>query len=61
MEELIRRAQGGEEAACAQLVEENSALVWSIARRFFGRGAFSAAAWTLRTSISSVAWVSSRR
>ena len=38
MEELIRRAQGGEEAACAQLVEENSALVWSIARRFFGRG-----------------------
>lgn len=38
MEELIRRAQGGEEAACARLVEENSALVWSIARRFFGRG-----------------------
>ena len=38
MEELIRRAQDGEQTACAQLVEENSALVWSIARRFFGRG-----------------------
>jgi len=35
---LIRQAQTGDEAACAQLVRENSALVWSIARRFFGRG-----------------------
>ncbi len=35
---LIRQAQAGSEAACAQLVRENSALVWSIARRFFGRG-----------------------
>ena len=35
---LIRLAQAGDEAACARLVEENSALVWSIVRRFFGRG-----------------------
>ena len=35
---LIRQAQAGDEAACAQLVRENSPLVWSIARRFFGRG-----------------------
>ena len=38
MEELIRRAQAGDDGACTRLVEENSALVWSIARRFFGRG-----------------------
>lgn len=38
MEELIRRAQAGDEGAGARLIEENSALVWSIARRFFGRG-----------------------
>ena len=37
--ERIRLAQAGDEAACAQLVEENSPLVWSIVRRFFGRGA----------------------
>ena len=35
---LIARAQAGDEAAGARLIEENSALVWSIARRFFGRG-----------------------
>ena len=35
---MIRMAQNGDEAACAQLMEENSGLVWSIARRFFGRG-----------------------
>ena len=38
MEELIRRAQAGDGEAGARLIEENSALVWSIARRFFGRG-----------------------
>jgi len=36
--ELIRRAQAGEGAAAEQLVSENSGLIWSIARRFFGRG-----------------------
>ena len=35
---LIRQAQAGDEAACARLVRDNSALVWSVARRFFGRG-----------------------
>ena len=35
---LIRSAQAGDDMACAQLVEENNGLVWSIARRFFGRG-----------------------
>ena len=35
---LIRQAQAGDEAACAQLMEGNSGLIWSIARRFFGRG-----------------------
>ena len=37
--ELIRRAQSGDEAARARLVEENAGLIWSIARRYFGRGA----------------------
>ena len=35
---LIRQAQAGDDAACARLVEENNGLIWSIARRFFGRG-----------------------
>ena len=36
--ELIRRAQAGDRDADARLVEENNGLIWSIARRFFGRG-----------------------
>ena len=36
--ELIRRAQSGDEEARARLVEENAGLIWSIARRYFGRG-----------------------
>lgn len=35
---LIRSAQAGDEEACARLVEENSGLVWSVAKRYFGRG-----------------------
>jgi len=38
LEEQIRRAQNGDQEAKAQLVEENAGLVWSIARRYFGRG-----------------------
>ncbi|HNY00066.1 MAG TPA: sigma-70 family RNA polymerase sigma factor [Oscillospiraceae bacterium] len=34
----IRRAQRGDREAAGKLVEENSGLIWSIARRFFGRG-----------------------
>ena len=37
--ELIKRAKNGDEAAFEKIVINNSALVWSIARRFLGRGA----------------------
>ncbi len=39
LEELIARSQAGDEKATEQLVEENSGLVWSVAKRFLGRGA----------------------
>lgn len=35
---LLKRARQGDKAAAGQLVEENSGLIWSVARRFFGRG-----------------------
>ena len=35
---LIARAQRGDRAASEQLVLENAGLIWSIARRYFGRG-----------------------
>jgi len=35
----IRAAQSGDRAATGQLVEENAGLIWSVARRYFGRGA----------------------
>ena len=38
LEELIRRSQSGNRDATQQLVEENSGLIWSVARRFMGRG-----------------------
>lgn len=34
----IRAAQNGDRETAGRLVEENSGLIWSIARRFFGRG-----------------------
>ena len=37
-EELIRLAQQGDREASEQLVTENSGLIWSVARRFIGRG-----------------------
>jgi RNA polymerase sporulation-specific sigma factor len=37
-EELIRLAQRGDKTASEALITENSALVWSIVRRFMGRG-----------------------
>lgn len=37
--ELLRAAQAGDGAACEQAVEENSGLIWSIVRRYYGRGA----------------------
>ena len=38
LETLIRLAQSGDQAAKTCLVEENTGLVWSVARRYFGRG-----------------------
>ena len=37
-EELIRSAQAGDQDASAQLVTDNAGLIWSIARRYVGRG-----------------------
>lgn len=39
LEELIARSQAGDSSATETLVEENSGLIWSVARRFMGRGA----------------------
>lgn len=38
-EELIAKAQQGDKAASELLVTENAGLIWSVARRFIGRGA----------------------
>ena len=35
---LIRRSQAGDENATETLVRENAGLIWSITKRFFGRG-----------------------
>ena len=37
LELLIREAQAGSKEASEQLVVENSGLIWSVARRYFGR------------------------
>lgn len=36
---LLEAARAGDNDACERLLEENSGLVWSIVRRYFGRGA----------------------
>ena len=36
--ELLRAAQDGDRDACEQAVRENSGLIWSIVRRYYGRG-----------------------
>lgn len=38
IEELITQAQAGDQEAGEALVTENSGLIWSVARRFLGRG-----------------------
>jgi RNA polymerase sporulation-specific sigma factor len=38
LQELIAQAQAGETWATETLIEENSGLIWSVARRFLGRG-----------------------
>lgn len=35
---LLERARNGDKEAKEQMVEENAGLIWSIVRRFFGRG-----------------------
>lgn len=37
-EDLIRQSQNGSRQASEQLVLENAGLIWSVARRYFGRG-----------------------
>lgn len=36
--ELIAQSQSGDEAAAEMLIEENRGLIWSVAKRFTGRG-----------------------
>ena len=36
--ELLEAAKAGDKQAAEQLIIENSGLIWSVARRFFGRG-----------------------
>lgn len=38
LEELIGRSQSGDQEAAQALVEENTGLIWSVAKRFMGRG-----------------------
>lgn len=37
-EELIARSQSGDKSAIESLVEENSGLIWAVAKRYLGRG-----------------------
>ena len=37
-EELIAKAQAGDQKATEELLQENSGLIWSITKRFMGRG-----------------------
>lgn len=37
--ELLRAAKSGDELSCEKVIRENSGLIWSIVRRFMGRGA----------------------
>ncbi len=37
-QELLLAAQKGDKTACEELVVNNNGLIWSIARRYFGRG-----------------------
>ena len=35
---LLEEARRGDNDACARLIEENAGLIWSIVRRYYGRG-----------------------
>ena len=34
----LQAARAGDEAACEQAIKENAGLIWSIVRRYYGRG-----------------------
>ncbi len=36
--QLLSQAKEGDEAACEQAIRENAGLIWSIVRRYYGRG-----------------------
>ena len=36
--ELLRAAREGDNRACQQVLEENQGLIWSVVRRYYGRG-----------------------
>ena len=36
--EMLEAARAGDNGACEQLIEENGGLIWSIVRRYYGRG-----------------------
>ena len=36
--ELIKKAKNGDEDACEKIIKNNTPLIWSIVRRFLGRG-----------------------
>ena len=36
--EVLAAARGGDQRACQQVLEENTGLIWSIVRRYYGRG-----------------------
>ena len=36
--DLLLQARGGDEAATARVLEENSGLIWAVVRRYFGKG-----------------------
>ena len=38
IEDLLPRVQQGDREAAEQMIVENSGLIWSVARRYFGRG-----------------------
>ena len=37
--DLLERAKAGDEAACEAAITQNAGLIWSIVRRYYGRGA----------------------
>ena len=37
--ELLEAAQRGDREACEEMIRENAGLIWSIVRRYYGRGA----------------------